>query len=328
MTLPVVLVVDDEAANLKVFNRVFRNTFDLILASTWEETEAALADRTPAIAFVDYAMPELDGLGFLAELHRVTPTTVCYLLTGYGGLPETDRAVEERLCVAVLAKPWSRDDIARAVAARAGSGNGSEVPTWDQSATCANAASTPRCWPSRRSRSPCTAYSTASSSPRRTWPAAAGTPSSSAASRSSSDAIATRRAARDVGGNGSDRSDGRVDRGARRPLLLVVLRQLHRLLLGADRALVVAAVPSSLPAWHVVSVVVLFAFSPGGFRPVDYSGGLVLLGLASRVAGSVHLLGAPPSLVRAPRRTRATGLDARSVLATAARLVAQEKLRH
>lgn len=112
-----VLVVDDELANLKVFERVFRKDFTVMTAASGTDALAAVARQAPDVAFVDLRMPGMDGVAVLSALRQSCPGTSCYLLTGFGDLSETAALVDDGLCIAVLPKPWDRSTIRAAVAA-------------------------------------------------------------------------------------------------------------------------------------------------------------------------------------------------------------------
>lgn len=109
------MVIDDEIANLKVFERVFRKEFTVVTASSGSAALAALAEVTPDVAFVDLRMPGMDGVAVLTELRRLRPAMRRYLLTGFGDLEETAAMVQDGLCSAVLPKPWDRTAIRAAI---------------------------------------------------------------------------------------------------------------------------------------------------------------------------------------------------------------------
>jgi CheY-like chemotaxis protein len=117
MGRPAVLVIDDEPANLRVFQRVFRSTFDVTVAQTWAEARELLASRQPDVVFVDLCMPLVNGLEVLAHLRDLIPNAARYLLTGYGDSPEVVAARQSGMCKDVLAKPFERATVTAAVAA-------------------------------------------------------------------------------------------------------------------------------------------------------------------------------------------------------------------
>jgi CheY-like chemotaxis protein len=114
--LPTVLVVDDDLANLRVFQRVFRKQYEILGVTSGPEAFALLSSRSADVAFVDYRMPDMDGIEVLTELRRANPTLVRYLLTGNCRIDGTDHPCALGLCDAVLSKPWDRADIESAIA--------------------------------------------------------------------------------------------------------------------------------------------------------------------------------------------------------------------
>ena len=115
-TRPTVLVVDDDGANLRTFKRVFRRDFLVLTAASGEDAIETLRNAHVDVAFVDYSMPRMDGLSLLKLLHNLHPQLVCYLLTGYGDLPEIAEHRDMGLFAGVLSKPWERPAIQEAVA--------------------------------------------------------------------------------------------------------------------------------------------------------------------------------------------------------------------
>jgi CheY-like chemotaxis protein len=110
-------VVDDDVANLRVFQRVFRRTYTILMAESGAEALALLEKTTADVAFVDYSMPRMNGVALLEALALRCPGVARYLLTGYGELAEMSLLRSRGLCRAVLAKPWERAEIEAAVAA-------------------------------------------------------------------------------------------------------------------------------------------------------------------------------------------------------------------
>ena len=102
-----ILAVDDERPNLETIRRVFRRKFEVSMALSGEEGLALLGGRLFDLALVDYSMPGMNGLCFAAQARRVQPDLPILIVTGYGDRPELSVAVDEGLCIGVLAKPWS-----------------------------------------------------------------------------------------------------------------------------------------------------------------------------------------------------------------------------
>jgi PAS domain S-box-containing protein len=106
-----VLIVDDDAALLEALPAALELRMEGVAIDT-AETGAAALER---IAFVDYdaivtdiKMPGMDGLGLLAEIKQLRPTTPTLLMTGHG---EHDLAIQALRGGAYdyVAKPIDRD---------------------------------------------------------------------------------------------------------------------------------------------------------------------------------------------------------------------------
>lgn len=109
-----VLVVDDDAPNVRTFLRVFRELYDVRTALSGAEALELLRSCPVDVALVDYSMPAMNGLEILRELERSFPKVVRVLLTGYGDHPDILAAQRAGL-VTVLSKPWDRDEVERTV---------------------------------------------------------------------------------------------------------------------------------------------------------------------------------------------------------------------
>ena len=70
--LPSVVVVDDNATVLKLFQRATENlALELHTFSSADASMQYLKENTPQILFLDIIMPEKDGLTFLQELRKL-----------------------------------------------------------------------------------------------------------------------------------------------------------------------------------------------------------------------------------------------------------------
>jgi CheY-like chemotaxis protein len=107
---PKVLIVDDDALNLRTIERVFRRHLDMRLAASGESA-LELLDEHFDVALVDYTMPGMTGVELLREIARRSPSTGRVLVTAHAHLPDVVDALASGLAQAVLPKPWERDDI-------------------------------------------------------------------------------------------------------------------------------------------------------------------------------------------------------------------------
>jgi DNA-binding response OmpR family regulator len=83
--LPRVLIVDDESGVRSLLARTLaRAGFAVDEAADAGEALARLAAATPAVAILDLALPDRDGLSLLADLKRIDPGIAVIVITGAG----------------------------------------------------------------------------------------------------------------------------------------------------------------------------------------------------------------------------------------------------
>jgi CheY-like chemotaxis protein len=112
---PRLLVVDDDAANLSTFRRVFRQEYDVVIAGSGAEALQVLDSQTVDVALVDHSMPGMTGLELLHWVQYLHPNVKRVMLTGYADLPELSAAIDEGLVMRIVPKPWDRSEIAQVV---------------------------------------------------------------------------------------------------------------------------------------------------------------------------------------------------------------------
>jgi serine/threonine-protein kinase len=112
---PRVLVVDDEPFNLQVLERVFRRDFELVFATSGAEAIEALLRVDFDVALVDYVMPGMNGVELLRRIAELAPTVHRVLLTAYADMQEVKAAQESGLSMALVPKPWDRDQLFKLV---------------------------------------------------------------------------------------------------------------------------------------------------------------------------------------------------------------------
>jgi two-component system, sensor histidine kinase and response regulator len=112
---PRVLLVDDDEANLRAFQRVFRRQYDITAASSGEEALRALKVSSFDVALVDYAMPRMNGIELLRTMAEFHPRVSRFMLTAHADIAEVVATTKTGLTLAVVMKPWEREDIERAV---------------------------------------------------------------------------------------------------------------------------------------------------------------------------------------------------------------------
>lgn len=105
-----VLIVDDDFAVLAALRRLLRRQCqgEFLLDTETDPLLALTRVRRHRydVVVADLHMPELDGVGLLALIGQVSPTTVRLLLTGSTGFEDARRAIHEAGVFRYLTKPW------------------------------------------------------------------------------------------------------------------------------------------------------------------------------------------------------------------------------
>jgi len=111
-----ILLVDDEPAVLQGYKRLLRVEFDIDTAVGGAEALAALSRQGEyAVIVSDMRMPEMDGVQLLARVKTLAPDTVRMVLTGQADLGAAINAVNEGNIFRFLAKPCTRELLAKAL---------------------------------------------------------------------------------------------------------------------------------------------------------------------------------------------------------------------
>jgi response regulator RpfG family c-di-GMP phosphodiesterase len=109
-------MVDDEPNILAGFKRDLRGELDLKLANNGPEgLEKVESDGPFAVIVSDYKMPQMNGNEFLAEVRKVSPTTVGMLLTGFADLDTAIEAVHKGRIFRLLTKPCPKEVLLEAI---------------------------------------------------------------------------------------------------------------------------------------------------------------------------------------------------------------------
>jgi len=113
-----IMVVDDEPANLRLLERLFRQDYKVITAESGEEALGLLAQHDAALLITDQRMPNMSGLELLKQTAALRPHMVRMILTGYTDVGTLVEAINSGLVYRYLTKPWSNEDL-RVTVARA-----------------------------------------------------------------------------------------------------------------------------------------------------------------------------------------------------------------
>src|SRR5438067_5631929 len=92
MTMPPLLIIDDEPLTLKALAQIFLDRqFTVLTASSAAEGLALFARQRPDVVLLDIGLPDLTGLETFQRIHRLDTRTPVIFMTGYG---TTETAIE------------------------------------------------------------------------------------------------------------------------------------------------------------------------------------------------------------------------------------------
>jgi DNA-binding NtrC family response regulator len=113
-----IMIVDDEPANLRTLERLFRPDYQVVTAASGAEALALLAQHDFALLISDQRMPAMTGIELMMQAVAIRPQMVKILLTGYTDIDALIDAINSGLVYRYLTKPWNNDDL-RAIVSRA-----------------------------------------------------------------------------------------------------------------------------------------------------------------------------------------------------------------
>src|SRR6266852_3752111 len=106
-----ILIVDDEAANLRALERLFRKDHQVLTAQSGDEALAVLEQHDVALLVTDQRMPGMTGIELLQKTVPLRPHMVRILLTGYTDVSTLIEAVNCGHVYKYVTKPWNNDDL-------------------------------------------------------------------------------------------------------------------------------------------------------------------------------------------------------------------------
>ena len=106
-----ILIVDDEGANLRALERLFRQDHSVLTAQSGHEALALLEQHDIALLITDQRMPGMTGIELLQRTMPLRPHMVRILLTGYTDVSTLIEAVNCGHVYKYVPKPWNNDDL-------------------------------------------------------------------------------------------------------------------------------------------------------------------------------------------------------------------------
>jgi putative nucleotidyltransferase with HDIG domain len=111
-----VMIVDDEPANLRLLERLFRRDYQVISAGSGEEALRLLEQHDVALLITDQRMPGMTGIELLKRVAPLRPQMARIILTGYTDVTSLVEAINCGQVYKYVTKPWSNDDLRLTVA--------------------------------------------------------------------------------------------------------------------------------------------------------------------------------------------------------------------
>ncbi len=108
---PCVLFVDDDEANLTVFEATFDETFRLLTAKSAAEALEMMEQHEVGVLITDQRMPHTTGVELLEQVHERFPDVVRILITAYTDLGAAVAAINQGHVRRYLRKPWVPEEL-------------------------------------------------------------------------------------------------------------------------------------------------------------------------------------------------------------------------
>ena len=110
------MIVDDEQANLRLLERLFRRDYQVITADSGEDALRLLAQHDVALLITDQRMPGMTGIELIKHAAHLRPQLVRIILTGYTDVSALVEAINCGHVYKYVTKPWNNDELCLTVA--------------------------------------------------------------------------------------------------------------------------------------------------------------------------------------------------------------------
>lgn len=106
-----IMIVDDEPANLRLLERLFRRDYQVLTASSGAEALQLLTHHDVALLLTDQRMPGMTGIELLKRTASFRPHMVRILITGYTDISALIEAINCGQVYKYVPKPWNNDEL-------------------------------------------------------------------------------------------------------------------------------------------------------------------------------------------------------------------------
>jgi DNA-binding NtrC family response regulator len=104
-----IMIVDDEPANLRLLERLFRRDYTVVAASSGDEALQLLGQHDVALLITDQRMPGMTGIELLQRTASLRPHMVRIILTGYTDMNALVEAINCGHVYKYMTKPWDNN---------------------------------------------------------------------------------------------------------------------------------------------------------------------------------------------------------------------------
>ncbi|MFO7578380.1 MAG: response regulator [Pelovirga sp.] len=113
------LCVDDEINILHVIKRqLVDEALEIHCARTADEGLRLLRQLgVVQVVVSDYRMPGMNGIEFFRQAHRICPSAVCILLSGFADIPAVQQSLTSSHLFRCLRKPWQAGELRQVIRA-------------------------------------------------------------------------------------------------------------------------------------------------------------------------------------------------------------------
>ena len=106
-----ILVVDDEVINLRMLERLFRDHYGVLTATSGLAALEILKQVEVSLLISDQRMPGMTGIELLRAVRKIYPDLVCMLVTANTDEDTSIEAINEAGALRVIHKPWKGETV-------------------------------------------------------------------------------------------------------------------------------------------------------------------------------------------------------------------------
>ncbi|WP_374384215.1 sigma-54-dependent transcriptional regulator [Dongia sp.] len=111
MSLPTILIIDDEPRSLEALARILNDDFDVKTAANVEQATALLEQEWVQVVLCDQRMPDMTGVEFLKRVRDRWPDIVRIIISGYTDTNDVVAGINEAGIYQYITKPWQPDNL-------------------------------------------------------------------------------------------------------------------------------------------------------------------------------------------------------------------------